>query len=96
VDTLSFADRLVLVTGAGRGIGRGYALLLASRAAAVVVADLGARVDGPVWMVTIRPLTSWLRSASQADGPRRHERTCPQRMELPRSSTPRSAGSTRW
>jgi len=46
VETLSFNDRTVIVTGAGRGIGRAHALLLASRGASVVVADLGAKVDG--------------------------------------------------
>ena len=46
METLSFNDRTVIVTGAGRGIGRAHALLLASRGAAVVVADLGVKVDG--------------------------------------------------
>ena len=46
METLSFNDRTVIVTGGGRGIGRAHALLLASRGAAVVVADLGAKVDG--------------------------------------------------
>jgi NAD(P)-dependent dehydrogenase (short-subunit alcohol dehydrogenase family) len=46
VDILDFTDRVVVVTGAGRGIGRAHALLLAARGAGVVVADLGARVDG--------------------------------------------------
>ncbi|WP_236043707.1 SDR family NAD(P)-dependent oxidoreductase [Streptomyces pilosus] len=36
----------MIITGAGRGIGRAHALLLASRGAQVVVSDLGARVDG--------------------------------------------------
>ena len=39
-------DRVAVITGAGRGIGRGIALLLAEEGAAVVVNDVGAAVDG--------------------------------------------------
>jgi len=42
----SLNDKIAIVTGAGRGIGRGVALFLASEGAKVIVNDPGSNLDG--------------------------------------------------
>jgi NAD(P)-dependent dehydrogenase (short-subunit alcohol dehydrogenase family) len=44
--TVTVNGRVIIVTGAGRGLGRDYALALAAHGAKVIVNDLGVSVDG--------------------------------------------------
>ena len=44
--TIKLDDKVVIVTGAGGGLGKSHALEFARRGAKVVVNDLGGSVDG--------------------------------------------------
>ena len=44
--TISFKDKVVIVTGSGGGLGRSHALQFAARGAKLVINDLGGAVDG--------------------------------------------------
>jgi NAD(P)-dependent dehydrogenase (short-subunit alcohol dehydrogenase family) len=63
---LRFDGRVAVITGAGRGLGREYALLLASRGAKVVVNDLGGSLKGDG--VDIGPAEEVVREIKAAGG----------------------------
>src|SRR3982074_530001 len=44
--TIDLSGRVAIITGAGNGLGRSHALLLAKRGAKIMVNDLGGEIDG--------------------------------------------------
>lgn len=63
---LRFDGRVAVITGAGRGLGRSYALLLASRGAKIVVNDPGASLKGEG--VDVGPAEEVVREIKAAGG----------------------------
>ena len=50
-----FDGKVAIVTGAGNGLGKSYALLLASKGAKVVVNDLGGGLKGDAAQNAVHP-----------------------------------------
>ena len=66
--SLRFDGKVAIVTGAGGGLGRTYALLLASRGAKVVVNDLGKSVKGEGETVGMPPADKVVNQIKKAGG----------------------------
>ena len=90
--------RVVIITGAGRGIGREHALLMAAQGAQVVVNDLGGAIDGPVQ--TRPPRNSSPMRSSRPAGMRSRTATASPTSMAPSGSSirpsKRSATCTSW
>ena len=95
---IDFTGQVAIVTGAGRGLGRLYAIELARRGAAVVVNDLGGSMHGDGADTSIADAV--VEEIERAGGvARRHMIRWTARRVEKRSSAPRStdsAASMRW
>ena len=96
---LGFDGKVAIVTGAGGGLGREHALLLASRGALVVVNDLGGAVDGSGGDAGPGQQVVDEIKAAGGEAVARHQLAWPRPRAAPRSCRPRSTpsgASTSW
>lgn len=70
--------RVVVITGAGRGLGRAHALLLARRGARVVVNDVGVNVDGTGGAPIADEVVGEIRSLGADALASTHDISCPE------------------
>ncbi len=94
---LDFTDQVVVVTGAGRGLGRLYARELARRGAAVVVNDVGGTMQGAGSDPVVADRVVAEIEAAGGVAARPTTRSTPRRAAGPSSPPPStvSGGSTR-
>ena len=92
---LGFDGKVAIITGAGGGLGREHALLLASRGALVVVNDLGGAVDGTGGDARRRPAGRRRDQGRRRRGRRRHQLASPRPRAARPSCRPRSTRSAR-
>jgi NAD(P)-dependent dehydrogenase (short-subunit alcohol dehydrogenase family) len=69
---LRYDGKVVIVTGAGGGLGKAYALFYGSRGASVVVNDLGGDFKGDGAQAGSGKRVSIITSAATRNDPKRH------------------------